>query len=85
MYVQKELSLGKTKELKLMRTCRHDLCVNHMSPGNDTVVYARVSETLRALCLGELTFNSRASYEGAAALLLNQITVRTQVLDGSPL
>ena len=80
--MQQQRILLQTKEFHLVLARRHNLAIDHMRARLHAVIGAKLGERLQRRGV-ELAVDVRRGDKGAAALLLNQIAVGTQFLDGA--
>ena len=80
--MEQQRILLQAKELHLVLARRNDLAIDHMCTGLHAVVGTQRGKRLQRRGM-ELTIDVRRGNKGAAALLLNQVAIGAQLLDGA--
>ena len=79
---QQQRVLLQAKELHLVLTCRHNLAIDHMCARLHAIVGTQRSKRLQRRSV-KLAIDVRRRNKGAAALLLNQVAIGAQFLNGA--
>ena len=80
--MQQQRVLLQAKELHLVLTCRHNLAIDHMCARLHAIIGTQRGKRLQRRSV-ELAVDVRRGNKGAAALLLNQVAIGAQLLDGA--